>query len=220
MRIAWMIAAVTGAVGVLALPANPLVGATLSFPSTLQGAGDWNPVIPPEVSVNATTGVTIYKYDLVATSIGPIDVTYSTTNSSATSTPRFFAGIVNSTGVQWSGFRLEVGTDSGSGFAPIPGVVFNDVRTTSLSKAKFTNKAPVTFTATTVPWSNFTGSLGLVGNANTYIFRLDIPDATPDGYSFTIRQTPIPVPEPATAALLVISLAGASNCWPLRRVSA
>lgn len=131
--------------------------------------------------------------------------------------PASFIGIVNNTGVAWSGFQFELGFGTGASF----------VRSGAGDALDFDapdgDPAPTSsvFTTLTPQTDLLSWSGGVVPSVGpvAFAFQVDVPDGlatvNPAGQSrFTVRLTPMAVPEPAAAMLLV---AGAAAVLVRRR---
>jgi hypothetical protein len=144
------------------------------------------------------------------TSIGPIDIVFTTTDSLLTSEYLVAEGVTNSTGVAWSGFVIELGFGSGGSFVPSlagDGLDFDFPTYDPLPSAG------ASFSSVLLAEDALTFSSGLVpsGNAIAFNFSIDVPDGMA-GDTFTLRQTPIPVPEPAAIGLLGLGAAALLLC--------
>jgi hypothetical protein len=151
---------------------------------------------------------------LVLTAFGPstfepMDVVFDLQPSGG-STEYFLQGeFANLTGVSWSGFRLQIGRGTGANFVPIGDVVSPEVQPPrfdlQLDPAPTASKfATVATSPYEIVWSNGTMEPGFGSVFLGLSFSIDTPDdLLPSGgaTSFTLRQTPIPVPEPSTFAL-------------------
>ncbi len=115
---------------------------------------------------------------------------------------RFFEAVDNNTGIDWNGYLIVLGFGVGANFQVSPsgdGLDFD---------APFFDSPPTsTAFATILPAEDvLTFSNGLHSSGSQiYEFRIDVPDGI---QSFTLRQFPIPVPEPGTLALAVGALIG------------
>jgi hypothetical protein len=140
--------------------------------------------------------------------IGPVDITFDVINNGGTTEYAVREGVNNSTGVPWGAYHVELGYgfdagfvkstpgdgldfdfpdyDSGFQFAPGPGFFFPTVSYTE---------------------DDIYASGGVMPNgafAGYFRFSVDVPDGITQ---FTIRQSPIAVPEPGGIAFALIGLA-------------
>jgi hypothetical protein len=145
--------------------------------------------------------------------IGPVDLTFDVAPSGGTTEYAFKEGVFNGTGLAWFGYHLELGYgfdatyvkstlgdgldfdapdyDSGLQFAPPPGSYF-----------------PVAAATTEDDIVAGGGIMPNGGFAGYFRFSVDVPDGITQ---FTIRQSPIGVPEPASAALVSVGLIALIN---------
>lgn len=157
--------------------------------------------------------------DLTFTEASPLDVIYQAEDSDGVSEYELFGLLRNNTGRDWPGVRIELGFGSDESFeiSELPQLDFDfphQDSPVSLSIGGVSHD-PETHAKTLLEWPAVPV---LDGNAPTYGYHLDVPDAdaghiptgavTPDGYTFTVRYTPIP--EPSSAALLAL---GALWLW-------
>jgi hypothetical protein len=143
-----------------------------------------------------------------------IDIIFTVAPSGAVTEYSVSESIDNNTGINWSAYRMQLGFGFGPGFTLSPagdGLDF-DFPTFDL---------PPTSTAMPIVVSSedellFTGGIHSAG-LQLYDFRIDVPDLStlPDFGSFTLRQIPVPVPEPSTVVLAGLTLVGL--CWSRRR---
>jgi len=134
--------------------------------------------------------------------IGPVDLEFTVVPSGGTTEYFIEEGVDNGTGIYWSGYRLELGFGVGSAFVPSTsgdGLDFDFPDQNS--GADFT-----TFFSTLTEIEDeliASGGIFPAGFFTTppFFFSVDVPDGIT---SFTIRQQPIPVPEPVSFALLTM----------------
>jgi hypothetical protein len=142
-------------------------------------------------------------------SLAPLDVVFID-HGSMGSTEYFFSDTVtNNSGVNWSAFKLQIGFGYDADFvAPNPAIVpptpiapdFDaDDRSPSPTAPPFT-----TLFSPTLYELDWSGALFPGGSSQTFTFSIDTPDGSYSG--FTIRQLPVPVPEPATLLLAFTAL--------------
>ncbi|MEM8864502.1 MAG: choice-of-anchor F family protein [Planctomycetota bacterium] len=136
--------------------------------------------------------------------IGPVDLEFTVVDNDGTTEYRFREGVNNGTGVDWTGYRLELGFGVGADFTPSPSGDELDFDAPDYnSVADFT-----LFFATTIENEDVllaTDGLMPAGAFSfpPFEFTVDVPNGIE---RFTIRQTPIPerIPEPATGLLVII----------------
>ncbi len=134
---------------------------------------------------------------------GVADIVFSVTDSGGTTEYAFAEGVSNSTGLDFSQYRIELGFGEGALFVPSTsgdGLDFDapDEDSTLDFSAFFS-------TPTLVGEDVILATGGLFPNlaftTPPFIFSIDVPDGID---SFTLRQIPIAVPEPASMALLAL----------------
>ncbi len=134
--------------------------------------------------------VPIKRFD----NIGYIDIVFNVTPTNGTTEYKVFENVDNNTFIPWSSYTMELGFDFGANFRP--GIAgdgldfdFPDYDTFP-SSSEFATVIPIT-----EDFLLFTNGLQMTGS-ETYQFRIDVSDL-PQGFtSFTIRQTPVAIPEP------------------------
>jgi hypothetical protein len=134
---------------------------------------------------------------------GYIDIVFHVTPTSGVTEYKIFESVDNNTLTNWSSYMMELGFGSGAGFISSPsgdGLDFGAP-----------NYAPplVSSAFSTVLKSEdlllFTGGIQGTGS-ETYQFRIDVPNFSADHTTFTLRQIPIPVPEPSACLLVLCAL--------------
>jgi hypothetical protein len=148
-------------------------------------------------------------------SLAPIDTVFAVQPSGGATEYFVSDVVVNNTGFTWSGFKLQIGTGTGAGFALGGGAVIPEI---IMPDFDIPTRDPFpTASAFSQAASNFFEleySNGLLGpGATSFLnmtFSLDTPDdISVNGYtSFTLRQFPLAVPEPASAILLATGIIG------------
>ncbi len=131
--------------------------------------------------------------------VGYIDIVFNVANTGGTTEYKVFESVDNNTFLPWSSYTMQLGYGFGAGFTNIGGALdgldfdFPNFDTPPTSSA-FTN---VALNEDLLVYSNGLQSTG----SETYQFRIDVPDLPPGVTSFTIRQTPVAVPEPGLCVL-------------------
>ncbi len=139
--------------------------------------------------------------------IGPVDLEFIVMDSGGTTEYTFEEGVSNMTGIPWSAYRMELGFGVGTSFVPsAPGDGLDFDAPDFDSPPDFSGSGYFT----TVAWGEdeIEASGGIFPNFGfptpLYEFNIDVPDGIT---SFTIRQQPIAVPEPAGIVLAMSGLA-------------
>jgi hypothetical protein len=137
--------------------------------------------------------VPIKRFD----STGYIDIEFQVRNSQPEGITEYLLSefVDNNTGINWSGYILQLGFGTGAQFTQSTSSDALDFDApgfdTPPTSAAFAN---VALADDILVFSNGLHSTGL----QPYTFRIDVPDGIT---LFTLRQTPIPVPEPSTLVL-------------------
>jgi hypothetical protein len=136
---------------------------------------------------------------------GYIDIEFTVAASTGVTEYLVTEFVDNNTGLDWSNYTMELGFGTGGQFALSgagDGLDFD---------APLFDSAPTStaFGSVTLGEDVLAFSGGTHGSGQqTYTFRIDVPNFA-DSATFTLRQTPTPVPEPATLALAGVALIGA-----------
>lgn len=135
--------------------------------------------------------------------IGPVDLVFDVRDTGGVTEYMVNEGVWNGTGVDWSGYHLELGFGHGAGFVKSTsgdGLDFDapdynsDVSFSPFFASAAVTEHDIIAGDGTIPVSSYAGDL---------IFHIDVPDGMT---SFTLRQSPIPVPEPAGVLLILIGM--------------
>ena len=168
--------------------------------------------IPPPVDVNndnveGTSPNSIMVLQKDYTAIGPVDLVFDVIDTGGTVEYEFTEGVFNNTGLDWSGYHIELGFGIGAGFVKSGSGDGLDFDAPDYdSPVDFTAGGPffpsVTVTEDDLIADGFMPDFAYAGN---FIFHVDVPDGITE---FTLRQSPIAVPEPSAAGLVLIGLFG------------
>jgi hypothetical protein len=143
---------------------------------------------------------------------GEIDIVFQVQPSDGVTEYKVFESVDNNTMINWSGFIMQLGFGTGANFvlAPLGSGLDFDFPTFDSNPAS-SAFSTVTLGENVLAFTNGTQSTG----AETYRFRIDVPDLAASGLpgSFTLRELPIGVPEPSSFLLLL----GAVACLGLYR---
>ncbi|MEX1017157.1 MAG: hypothetical protein WD534_03030 [Phycisphaeraceae bacterium] len=144
------------------------------------------------------------SYRLSVDTTQPMDVVFEVDSPSSNLLYTLDVGLLNASGVDWTGLRLELGSGTHDAFVRAgdqAGVTF-DTTTVDYKGAILDVDEPELLVWEQAPVLQ--GNLGWVG------FGLNLPSAPnpeTDTYSFTLRHTPL-VPEPASSLLLAPLVVG------------
>jgi hypothetical protein len=138
---------------------------------------------------------------------GYIDIEFNTSASTATTEYLIFEAVDNNTGVPWAAYTMQLGFGTGANFsqsAAGDGLDFD--------APQFDGGVPIStalpLVATGEDLLIFGGGVHSAG-LQTYQVRIDVPNFIGRPQTFTLRQTPVPVPEPATLAMAGLAMIGA-----------
>jgi len=141
--------------------------------------------------------------------IGAVDITFDVINSGGVSEYAVGEGVNNSTGIAWSGYHLELGFGFGSGFVKSTAGDGLDFDAPDFNSTISFDPFPGFFFPTVSAFEDdIIAGGGIMPNgafAGYFRFSIDVPD---DITQFTLRQSPIGVPEPSTFVLGGVALAG------------
>ena len=142
------------------------------------------------------------------TGIGPVDLVFDVNDTGGTTEYQFVEGVANNTGLDWSAYHIELGFGNGAGFVKSTVGDGLDFDAPDYDSVFDFNPSPGIFPSVTVTEDDVYASGGVMpylAFAGYFKFAVDVPDGIT---SFTIRQSPVPVPEPSTIALAAIGLLG------------
>ena len=173
--------------------------------------------IDPNIDENNDNVAGISDNELLVTqksydAIGPVDLEFTVIDTGGVTEYTFNEGVYNGTGVPWIAYRMELGFGVGVDFVP-------SLAGDGLDFDALDYDSPPDFSGsgffTTVDWDEdvieASGGIFPVFGFPTplYRFNIDVPDGIT---SFTIRQQPIPLPEPNSVALTVLGVAALVRC--------
>jgi hypothetical protein len=160
-----------------------------------------------DVAGNSPNTIFVTQKNYIA--IGPVDITFDVINSGGVSEYSVAEGVYNGTGIPWGSYHIELGYGFGTGFhksTPGDGLDFDSPDFNSLiSFAPGPGFYFPTYVATADDILASGGVMPPTGFAGNFRFSIDVPDGITQ---FTLRQSPIGVPEPGTFLLAVMGLIG------------
>lgn len=140
--------------------------------------------------------------------IGPVDLVFDVTNSGGVTEYAFREGVFNNTTLNWSSYHIELGFGNGIGFVKSLAGDGLDFDAPDYNSPLNFNPAPGFFPSATATEDDIIASGGVMpylSFAGYFRFTVDVPDGIT---SFTIRQSPVAVPEPSTWVLASLGLLG------------
>jgi hypothetical protein len=150
----------------------------------------------------------VLQKDYIA--IGPVDLEFTVIDSGGTTEYAVVEGVQNNTGLDWSGYHVELGFGVGAGFVKSTSGDGLDFDAPFFNSTIDFNPAPGFFPTVTPGEDDLIAGGGIMPDfafAGNFVFHIDVPDGIT---SFTLRQSPLPVPEPGTFLLTLLGLLGLS----------
>lgn len=209
MKITTTLAAIFAFLSSAALSqAGEIVGYT-PFPgiNSVAGVAIIPPVAPNNDDVVGTSPNDLWVTQKDYIAVAPVDIVFFVEPTGGVTEYSFREGVQNSTGIDWTGYTVQLGFGTGAGFMPSTdndGLDFDDPDYTSAPS--FISFFP---TANTVTEDIIVASGGVHPNGffsvPDYTFTVDVPDGISQ---FTLRQQPIigNVPEPSTLLMAIPGL--------------
>ena len=140
--------------------------------------------------------------------MGPVDLTFDVTNSGGVTEYEFKEGVFNNTGLNWSSYHIELGYGTGVGFVKSLSGDGLDFDSPDFNSPFNFNPSPGFFPSVSVTEDDVYASGGVMPYltfAGYFRFAVDVPDGITQ---FTVRQSPVAVPEPSSWALASLGLVG------------
>ena len=140
--------------------------------------------------------------------IGPVDLLFPVINSGGVTEYSFDEGVFNGTGLNWTGYHIELGFGIGTLFTKSLSGDGLDFDAPDFDSPLSFNPFPGFFPSVTASEDDILaggGNMPAFSFAGNFRFSVDVPDGIT---SFTIRQSPVNVPEPSTWALASMGLLG------------
>lgn len=145
-------------------------------------------------------------------SICSMDIVFTVTNNGALGQVAFRETVANISGQTWTDFHMQLGFGFGSQFTPVPGNCGVGFTTVPMPTSGSFNLRGVS--SSSIDWGG--GRPVPTGTSAVFGFSINVEDLSPcipvgsrlpNGYVFTLRETPT-IPEPTTMFLLGTGLAG------------
>ena len=167
--------------------------------------------VPPPVAVNNDNVVgdspneieVLQKHYLA---IGPVDIEFYVADSGGTTEYVVVEGVSNNTTLDWSSYTIQLGFGMGPDFEKSDsgdGLDFDasDYDSTVMFDPPGLYPFPFYNNVGEDQIDAYGGVLPDGAYAEPFVFHIDVPDGID---RFTLRQFPVPVPEPATLSLAVL----------------
>ncbi|MCP4004087.1 MAG: choice-of-anchor F family protein [bacterium] len=166
------------------------------------------PVAPnnDNVAGSSLNSIFVTQKDYVA--IGPVDLVFDLIDTGGVTEYVIVEGVQNNTGLDWSGYHIELGFGNGAGFVPSTPGDGLDFDSPDFDSPVFFDPSPGFFPSQIVTVDDILAGGGIMPDfsfAGNFVFTVDVPDGIS---SFTIRQSPIAVPEPSSTILGLLGLLG------------
>ncbi len=141
------------------------------------------------------------------TAIGPVDLVFDLIDDGGTTEYIILEGVSNSSGIDWTGYHIELGFGVGAGFVKSTAGDGLDFDAPDFDSTVDFNPGGFFFPTFTQTEDDLIASGGIhpdTAYAGNYIFHIDVPDGISQ---FTLRQSPIANPVPLPAAVWFFGLA-------------
>ncbi len=138
--------------------------------------------------------------------IGPVDLVFGVSDTGGTTEYDFVEGVANSTGLDWGSYHLELGYGIAGDFVKSTSIDGLDFDSPDFDSPVDFNPSPGIFPTAVVTEDDIYASGGVMPTgtfAGYFEFHIDVPDGITE---FTLRQSPVAVPEPSTWALASIGV--------------
>jgi len=143
-------------------------------------------------------------------STGFIDIEFTVTPTQGVSEYLVTEFVDNNTGVSWTAYNMLLGFGTGASFTQVGGLLDGldfDTGPPGGNTAPPSSASLPTINRPNEDSLNFSGGIQGLG-AQLYTFRIDVPDLVSRGGKFTLRQQPVPVPEPNTIVFVSLAIVG------------
>jgi hypothetical protein len=166
------------------------------------------PVAPNNDDVAGTSPNSIFVTQKDYTGIGPVDLVFDVLDTGGVTEYLVIEGVFNNTGLDWSSYHIELGFGEGAGFVKSTSGDGLDFDAPDYNSDFFFNPDGAFFPDVAVTEDDIFASGGVMADftfAGNFLFHIDVPDGITQ---FTIRQSPVAVPEPGTVILAGMGLFG------------
>ena len=161
-------------------------------------------VIPNNDNVTGPSPNTFIVWQKDYTAIGPVDLAFDVIDSGGVTEYAVIEGVTNNTTLDWGSYHIELGFGVGVDFVKSPSGDGLDFDAPDYDSTFDFNPSPGFFPTVNVTEDDIIAAGGIMpylSYAGDFIFHVDVPDGID---SFTIRQSPIEIPEPTTLGLLIL----------------
>lgn len=159
-------------------------------------------VTPNNDNVTGPSPNTFIVWQKDYTAIGPVDLVFDVIDSGGVTEYAVIEGVTNNTGLDWGSYHIELSFGVGAGFVKSASGDGLDFDSPDYDSTFDFNPLPGFFPTVNVTEDDIIatgGVMAYLAYAGDFVFHVDVPDGIT---SFTIRQSPIEVPEPTMMALL------------------
>jgi len=147
--------------------------------------------------------------------IGPVDLVFTVSDTGGVTEYQFREGVFNNTGLDWGAYHIELGYGVGAAFDKSTAGDGLDFDAPDYDSPLDFNAGPGIFPSVLATEDDIYASGGVMPwltFAGYFKFAVDVPDGITE---FTIRQSPVPVPEPSTVVIAALGLVGLVG-WRLK----
>lgn len=147
---------------------------------------------------------TIFVHQKDYVGIGSVDLVFDVLDTGGVTEYLVTESVFNNTGLNWGSYHIELGFGIGAGFVGSASGDGLDFDAPDFNSPFFFNPSPGFFPLETVIEDDilaYGGVMPYLSFAGNFLFTIDVPDGITE---FTIRQSPITVPEPSTLAFLAL----------------
>jgi hypothetical protein len=145
--------------------------------------------------------------------VGTVDITFDVINNGGMTEYRVREGVQNSSGLPWVGYHVELGYGFDASFVKsLPGDGLDFDSPDYDSPVQFDPPPNFYFPTFVNTEDDIVASGGVMpfgAFAGYFRFNIDVPDGITQ---FTLRQSPIPFPEPCATTLLLLGALGLGAC--------